>query len=446
MRALACVWCAEIPGLQVYLFRRISDDLWKNHMAGSGSFLEMLANWIDAGLVRYNGGKNTLTFWNGSRIWLCHCQHEKDRLKYQGAEIHVLMIDELTHFTEVIYRYLRGRCRIGGLRIPEKYSGAFPRVVCGSNPGGTGHTFVKRMWVDLAAPMAITTMPPHEGGFNRQYIPAKLTDNPTLAENDPEYELRLAGLGSPALVRAMLEGDWNIVAGGALDDVWNPEKLRIPRFQIPKAWRIDRSFDWGSAAPFSVGWWATANGEEVELFDGRIFCPPKGTLIRINEWYGTKEVGTNQGLFMGSPDVAKGILAREKQMLDEGWILTKPQAGPADNAIYAVEDKESDSIAKKMEKAGVAWTKSDKRPGSRINGLQLLRERLMATNTGEGPGIYFCENCTGSFATLPVLPRDEKNLEDVDSGAEDHIYDEVRYRVLDAKRQYAKEIITIQPK
>lgn len=443
MRVASIVWCTEIPGLQVYLFRRLSDDLYKNHMTGPGSYPELLAPWMTGGqnsLVKYNGGKNYLEFWNGARIWLCHCQHEKDVVKYQGAEIHVLLIDELTHFSEVIYRFLRGRCRLGGLKLPPRYHGKFPRIINGSNPGGVGHTFVRRTFVNMAAPMEIKDMPKLEGGMRRQYIPAKLDDNPTLLENDPSYLLRLEGLGNPALVRAMRDGDWNIVAGGAVDDLWDEELLRIPRFAVPRGWRLDRSFDWGSAQPFSVGWWAEANGEEATFMDGRRFCPTAGSLVRIAEWYGTQEVGTNVGLRLGPRAVSEGILAREAEMRKEGWIQADVNPGPADNSIGNVTDEDTDSIERKMAIAGVKWKPSDKTPGSRVVGLALLRDRLEATKKGEGPAIYFCENCYGTFATLPVLPRDIKKPEDVDTTAEDHIYDEIRYRVLSNAKRYATSI------
>ena len=149
-------------------------------MEGAGGFHALLGKWIGAGLCTYNASKNVVQFWNGSKIWLCHCQHEKDKFKYQGAEIHVLMIDELTHFSESIYRYLRGRCRVGSLTIPNKYEGLFPRVLCGSNPGGVGHTWVKNTFVDNAPYKSIVKMEKKEGAMRRQYIPALLTDNPTL--------------------------------------------------------------------------------------------------------------------------------------------------------------------------------------------------------------------------------------------------------------------------
>lgn len=439
MRCIAIFLCTLIPGIQVYLFRRLSDDLFKNHMTGPGSFPEILAPWFATGKVTFNGSKNFLRFWNGSQIWLCHCQHEKDKYKYQGPEIHVLLIDELTHFTESIYRYLRGRCRLGGLEVPAEWRDRLPLIINGSNPGGVGHTWVRRTFVKAAAAMKIIQTPEEEGGMLRQFIPAKLTDNPTLMKNDPDYLNRLGGLGSPALVEAMKNGNWDIVAGGALDDLWSDE-LVVPRFEVPESWPVDRSFDWGSTAPFSVGWWAEANGEEVYFPDGRTFCPPPGTLVRIAEWYGSKEIGSNQGLLLGSAEIADGIRAREKAMVSEGWIQKTPSPGPADNQIWTSTDKSSTSIADKMAKRGVRWERSDKSPGSRKNGLQLLRDRLKASITGDGPGMFFCENCSAAIDLLPVLPRSEKDPEDVDTDAEDHNYDEIRYKALSIVRKPARNI------
>lgn len=439
MRCVAIFLCSLIPGLQVYLFRRLSDDLEKNHMNGPGSFPELLANWIDQGLVKHNGSKNYLEFtFNKSRIWLCHCQYEKDKFKYQGAEIHVLLIDELTHFSESIYRYLRARCRLGGLKVPDEWKHKLPLIINGSNPGGIGHTWVRRTFVKFAAALAITECSKKEGGMVRQYIPAKLSDNPTLLKNDPDYMDRLEGLGDEALVKAMKDGDWDIVAGGAVDDLWDEEILKVPVFDVPENWIVDRSIDWGSAKPFSVGWWAEADGESSAVFPpsdrypkGMTFCPPKGTLIRIREWYGSKGgTGTNVGLKMGSDEVAKKILEIEAKMLEEGRIQYEPIPGPADDSIFSNDNKAVDSVSESMAKEGVRWIKAGKYPGSRKNGLQLLRNRLKASATGEGPGIFFCDNCLATFDLLPVLPRDEKDPEDVDTDAEDHLYDEVRYKCM----------------
>jgi len=437
MRVQAILWCAEIPGLQVYLFRRLSDDLYKNHMEGAGGFFALLDEWMAEGLVRYNAAKNYLQFWNKSKIWLCHCQHEKDKLKYQGVEIHVLLIDELTHFSDTIYRFLRGRCRLGGLELPKKHEGMFPRIFCGSNPGGVGHNWVRQAFVNIAGPLKITTMSSEEGGMKRQYIPARLKDNPSL---DEDYGERLKGLGNPALVKAMLEGNWDIVDGGAFDDLWDPSVHVVPRFAIPKGWRIDRTFDWGSSHPFSVGWWAVSNGEDVLLDNDETINLPKGSLIRIDEWYGAEQIGTNKGMRLSAREIADGIVQRERHLQQEGWILNKPVPGAADGEIFNVKEKESGSIASLMSKRGVDWKRADKRPGSRVNGYQLLRDRMKSALTREGEAIYFMANCRAAIATLPTLTMDPNKPDDVDTKAEDHVYDDCRYRALDQARDYATEI------
>lgn len=428
-RAAAILWCSQIPGLQVYLFRREFPDLYKNHMEGPTGFPAMLASWVDAGICKINYSANQIKFWNGSKIHLCHCKNEKDIYGYQGAEIHVLMMDELTHFTEAMYRYLRGRVRLGGLKVPEHLRSVFPRVVCGTNPGGIGHNWVKNTWITPAPPMALVRQEKSEGGLLRQYVPAKLSDNPTLLINDPDYIDRLEGLGNEALIKAMRDGDWNIVAGGALDDVWS-DRVAIPRFRIPSGWRVDRSHDWGSAKPFSNIWWAEADGTEATLPNGQKWAPPKGTLIAIQEWYGAKR--PNEGLKMPARKVARGIKDMDTSLLSAKWISRPVRPGPADNAIADTQNPGAPTIADDMAKEGVRWERSDKSPGSRINGLELLRTRLAETakDVPEGPAFYIMDHCRQLLDHLPVLQRDAKKPEDVDSASEDHDYDATRYRVL----------------
>lgn len=436
MRVLAVAFCYSVPGLQVYLFRRNFSDLYKNHMEGAGSFVEMLGPWIQAGKVKLNFSDNEIRFWNGAKIHLCHCQRDGDVLKYQGAEIHVLMMDELTHFSEKVYRFLRGRCRLGGLNIPPNFNGKLPMILCGSNPGGIGHTWVRKTFVSAAQPMEIVRQTKEEGGMLRQFVPAKLEDNPTLMENDPDYMERLEGLGDSALVKAMRDGDWNIVAGGALDDVWS-SRVVVPRFKVPASWRVDRSFDWGSSHPFSVLWWAQADGTEATLDDGSTFAPPRGSLILLHEWYGAK--GANEGLKLPARDVALGITAREHVLMQFGWVSVKPSPGPADNQIRAVSQPGVPTIADEMAQAGVHWTASEKSPGSRKIGLELMRSRIREAGKDhpERPALFVMAHCTNALDHWPVLPRDQDNPDDVDSDSEDHDYDAARYRVL-ATNQTAK--------
>jgi len=250
----------------------------------------------------------------------------------------------------------------------------------------------------------------------------------------PEYIAGLRSETDPNVLKAWESGDWNIVAGGALDDVWKPSVHILPQFKVPKTWTVIRSLDWGSSHPFSVGWFAIANGEEAELPDGRVFCPPPGTLIQIAEYYGQKggysRLGNNEGCKLSAPDIAAGIHLRERKLRELGVIVGEVYPGPADNQIRNVIETSTDTIAKKFEDAGIEWTPSDKAPGSRKIGLELIRDRLRAAIDGERPALYFTQNCIASISTIPVLPRDPDDMDDVDTDCEDHAYDMVRYAVL----------------
>jgi hypothetical protein len=428
MRVAAIAWCVAVPGLQVYLFRRTYPDLFKNHMTGPGSFPVLLADWILHGVAWIDWGKMQVRLRNGSCIHLCHCQHEKDVYHYQGAEIHVLLIDELTQWSSDMYRFLRSRLRLGGLKIPPAFQGLFPRALLGANPGGIGHNWVKASFVTIAAALAITRVAKDEGGMLRQFIPALLEDNPTLLDNDPDYESKLEGLGSAALVRAMRLGDWDIVEGGFFDDLWDKRVHVIKPFLIPRCWRIDRSFDWGSSKPFSVGWWAESDGTTAP--NGKKY--PRGTLFRIDELYGWDGKRPNVGTKQLASDVAKAIKAKEKAWRTALGYVVHP--GPADPSIYAVED--GHSIADSMAKAGVTWVEGDNTPGSRKTGWERMRELMSAATKKpmEEPGLFVFETCLQFVRTVPVLPRDQHNPEDIDTKAEDHTADEARYRVL-AKRE-----------
>jgi hypothetical protein len=260
---------------------------------------------------------------------------------------------------------------------------------------------------------------------------------------DPIYIAGLYDTNDPALKRAWTTGDWDVISGGAFDDLWKGSVHIIPRFQIPEGWYVDRSFDWGSSQPFSVGWWAEANGEEVEIKVGKEtvrFAPAAGSLIQIAEWYGTRQMSTNRGLRLGSSAIAKEIKQREIKLYSDSWIPELPSAGPADNQIRNVTDEDNDTIEKKMQDEGIYWTESDKSPGSRKIGFELARERLRAAITHEGPAIYVMNNCIASIQIIPVLPRDPEKEDDVDTEAEDHPWDMWRFRILKGNNRYATNI------
>lgn len=430
LRVAAIAHCVAVPGLQVYLFRREFPDLFKNHMVGPGGFPALLAPWLGGGQCEILYSKNLIRFRNGSCINLCHCEYEKDVYGYQGAEIHFLLLDELTTFTRSQYTFLRSRVRLGGLPIPAGLAGVFPRIIASSNPGGVGHNWVKAMFVDFARPMEVKRAEAEDGGMLRQFIPARLEDNPTLRQNDADYEQRLQGMDDPALVKAMREGDWNILAGGMFDDVWHA-RLALRPFPVPPSWRIDRAFDWGSSKPFSIGWWAESDGTPATMADGAERSFPRGTLFRIAEWYGWDGRNPNVGLKLSDAEIGRGIRERER---DAPWG-TRVSPGPADSMIFDVSPGYP-SIAADIAKAGVTFVSADKKPGSRKAGWQALRGRLRAAKAGdrETPGLYVFDTCEQFIRTVPVLPRLARDRDDVDTNAEDHIADETRYRVLAASR------------
>lgn len=423
MRVMAIIYSVAIPNLQVYLFRKTYPDLIANHMSGGSGFPVMLADWVEQKHVVINYTKNTIKFWNGSTIHLSSLQHEKDVYSYQGAEIHLLLLDELTHFSEASYRYLRGRVRLGGLKVPDEYKEVMPRILAGANPGGVGHNWVKKTFIDFAPPNTVTKTPKSEGGFLRSYIPAKLADNQILVQNDPDYADRLSGLGSTQLVEAMLDGSWDIAAGGYFDDVWSRDVHVLTPFDIPRSWKIDRSFDWGSSKPYSVGFWAESDGTEVKLPDGTVRHYPRGSLFRIAEIYGWNG-NADEGCRATAGEIADKII--EYQASVPWGKRVKP--GPADSAIYTKEN--GDCIADDMKAKGIKWVPADKKPGSRKTGWQMMRKMMKAAfeSPRESPALYVFNTCVHFIRTVPTLPRDPNDVEDIYSKAEDHVADESRYR------------------
>jgi hypothetical protein len=214
----------------------------------------------------------------------------------------------------------------------------------------------------------------------------------------PEYVATLETIDEPNKRRAWLLGDWDVVAGGMFDDLWETSTHVVKPFDIPQSWRIDRSYDWGSSKPFSVGWWAESDGSDVTLTDGSVRSTVRGDIFRIAEWYGCTN-RPNEGLRMLGTEVAKGIIERELGLK----IYKRVHPGPADNSIYDVEN--GNSVAASMglpvnisgtKYPGVSWIRSDKSPGSRVAGWEKLRLYLkqakfpcLLTTKGTSWNIYF---------------------------------------------------------
>jgi len=320
-------------------------------------------------------------------------------------------------------------------------------VFATTNPSGPGHNWVKRRFINKAAP----------GQLFKEII--RVFDPKTKQEVDvvktqvhifgswreniyltAEYVAELEKIKEPNLRRAWLYGDWEVTAGGAIDDLWHADKHVLPVFPVPAYWRVDRAFDWGSTTPFCVIWFAECNGEEVVLPDGKVFCPPAGTLIGVGEWYGSDDIGTNKGLKMSATKVAEGIRSREIEFMRLGHFKKQPRGGPADNQIRNVNDVSVDTTEVAMQKVGISWTESDKSSGTNAMGLQLLRDRLEAAILGEGKAIYFMRNCVATIELLPPIPRDEEKTDETDKDYENHTFDTVKYRILAGSKTAVEKI------
>jgi len=469
MRMMAILYCLYIPGLQVYLFRRRYSDLLQNHMQGPSGFFATLEPWVKVGKVAINSSDYRIDFFheNGptSQIYLRHVQHEKDKYNYQGAEIHVLLIDELTLFTESIYTFLRLRTRLGSHKIdysevqkslPWLKPGKFPFIFCGSNPGNIGHLFVKRMWIDSAPPNVIWDVPKEDGKMRRIFIPARLSDNKALLEQDPDYEYRLLA-GGGNLAKAMLEGDWNVAEGGAIADVWDEDVHVISQIKIPENAYVVRSLDWGSWHPYAVIYTLILRGEVVETVDGKeLYFQPDSQIV-FHEMYGWNG-NENEGDKSSAYDIGRKIAKYEASVPFRDVIRN----GPADNQIFqnrggihstvhdllvdgyndmmgelAKEDKSLYSHAVQN-----LFKRADQSTNSRVQGLNLVRTYLMGSTSGKSKGLYFTDSCRHCIRTIPSLPRSETNPEDVDTKSEDHCYDVVRYNCLATRSTFkALEIV-----
>jgi len=423
LRVASIVYSIWVPGLITYIFRRTFKELVSNHIHTPGGYPEMLSEFIKAKKVRWDKSNYLFEFDNGSIIQLAHSQWETDITTHQGAQIGFLGIDEATHFTEEMVRFIRSRVRLGGLEVPAQYREMFPRILYCSNPGGVGHDYFKTSYVDHGEDL--WRAPADDGGMTRRYIPAKLADNYTLTRNDPGYADRLRGLGDSALVDAMLSGDWDIMMKGMFSDVWRPDLQLIRPFYIPKQWKITRAHDWGSSAPGGNLYFAESDGSDFVDSYGAKCIVPRGSLFVIGELYFANE--RRKGLQLWPEQQAKKMVAFERERFPDRDV----RPGPADASIWTT-DQSSDSIHDQFMKEGIVFTKSDKTPGSRIHGWQLIRQMLRATidRNPDQRHLYITIDCPNLIRTMPMMQRDDKKVEDIDTRLEDHLMDVLRYKVL----------------
>jgi len=348
---------------------------------------------------------------NGGKLTCAYLESDADAQNYQGWSLTRVYVEELTQYSAPgpIFKLLA--CLRSAKGVPAQF-----RATC--NPGGPGHHWVKQWAIDLG-PYNIFTDP--DTGLTRVYIPSRLADNPKLMENDPGYVNKLRASGSPQLVRAWLEGDWNVIEGAFFSEFESRRHI-IPAFKVPDHWTKFRSMDWGSAHPFSVGWWAVCQDEFAH--DGRVI--PRGAIVRYREWYGAKTGQPNVGLKIPAETVAAGIVSRETV----GGSRERIAYGVLDPAAFAVIS--GPSIGETLMRHGAVFRRADNSRTTRdkrMGGWDQMRARLVGNADGH-PMIFFFDTCRDLIRTLPMMQHDENRPEDLDTDGEDHAVDEARYACL----------------
>lgn len=343
----------------------------------------------------------------GGRIRFRPLENVLGAEKYQGQNLTDAAVEEAGNYADpsAIDR-LNGALR--------SVTGVPTQLILTANPGGPGQMWIKQRYIDPApSGMKILTRKLPNGAEHRSvYIPSRVENNQLLIRNDPGYINRLYLVGSEQLVEAWLRGDWSKVEG-AFFDKWS-DALIIDPFPIPEYWNRFKSFDWGSAKPFSVGWWAVASEDVGDI--------PEGAMIRYREWYGAKKderTGksiANVGLKLTAYEVGKGIRELEE---DEPCDVM----GYADPAIFSEDG--GPSIAERME---IPWFAADNKRVARngaMGGWDQMRGRMAGVDGV--PMIYCFNTCVDSIRTIPFLQHDQRRAEDLDTESEDHAADEWRY-------------------
>lgn len=347
--------------------------------------------------------KKMWRFPSGGRLRFRPLERVQDAEKYQGQNVTDACVEEAGNYPDP-----RPIDRLNG--ILRSVAGVPTQLILTGNPGGPGQTWIKQRYIHPApnGMRQLVRVLPNGSEHHYVFIPSKLKNNRLLMSRDPDYVNRLYMVGSQELVRAWLEGDWDAVEG-AFFDCWH-SGLVIKPMELPEHWTRFRAFDWGSAKPFSVGWWAIASDD----FKGI----PKNSLVRYREWYGCKkdaagQIIPNTGLKLTVEEVAAGIKERETE---------KVSYGVADPSIFAEDG--GPSMAERMLKSGIVWRRADnKRVAGQghIGGWDQMRQRMQ-------DGLIFTfSTCTDSIRTIPVLQHDTNKPEDLDTAAEDHAADEWRY-------------------
>lgn len=368
----------------------------------------------------WNEQKKRWLWSNGAQLKFRYLEQERHKSRYQGHAYAWIGWDELTQWAvDGAYRYLRGRLR-SAHPVPTK------RIRAAANPGGVGHHWVKSYFVTPARGGFAPILDPITGN-RRMFVPARLSDNKILLRHDPGYEGNLKGLGSEALVKAWLDGDWDVVEG-AFFDCWN-HRVIVKPFIVPKDWLRFRSADWGSASPFSFGWWAVVQ-DDYRPYPGRFLR--RGALVRYREWYGTKDPAASgmKGLKLTAEQVGDRLVELEKDDPKLMYGVLDPSTFKEDGGPSIAERINNRLLkAQMISFHGADNTRVTTRDSKDRRGPMAGWDQMRARIVGEDgrPMIHCFDTCTASIRTIPTLQHDPGKPEDLDTNSEDHAADDWRY-------------------
>lgn len=359
---------------------------------------EDLADWLDRAdeALRGSGAKvaGRMVKWpTGEKILCGHLKDARSIRKWLGREFQRVLIEELTSIpTEELYVKILGSCRSS---IP----GLDARLMATTNPGGPGHAWVKRRFID--SPWGKPFMGYSEDGIPtgwRLFVQSKVDDNPALCKNDPDYVRYLDSL--PADIRsAWRDGSWDMMQGQYFPE-FRRESHVVRPFSIPSHWRRYRVLDWGyDPDPWFCLWFAVDE---------------RGNEVCYREAYGNR---------MLPFDVAKRILELSRAELDQGAPFGQTICG-----VDAWAEDDGPSSAEKMGKAGLHLTKANT---DRLNGWMRCHE-YFALNPATGrPWLTFFDTCSEIIRCIPALIHDERNPMDVMGNSSiDHGPDALRYHLM----------------
>jgi len=352
----------------------------------------------------------------------CHMEHESDRFKYKSVECSYCAYDELSEFTEVQFDYMDTR-----LRTTDPELEPYLQMVAASNPDGVGVIWVRERFIEPVPPETVmrieTTLA--DGRvieYDQIFIPARLSDNPILSASGT-YEASLMNK-RPEVREALLGGNWYVAVGAFFGSVWNSDLHVVEDHDIPSNAKIFRSGDWGIKNPASIGWWYEDADGGLTLF---AHLRTVGlTVDKVAEKMATIEARYD----LWDDDAEQSRLNMARNPLDSACF------GGGQGLIGGR------TIAKDFRESGFRWKSAKKGPGSRVQGLSQVLKRMMtlipaayegATSPTERmrPMLRFMKSCTSPIRTIPVIPADPGNADDVDTTADDHDVDMCMYACLE---------------